>query len=281
MAEPVIFDTDIGTDIDDAYALSFLLKCPELDLIGVTVGHGPTMDRAKIALKLLHAAGANRVQVHVGRECEAQVNQAPWAADFSFLEPQHKPAPEYIVDTLRQRPGEITLICVGPFTNLGDALQLDPQGMKLARRIVIMGGCIGLDDGATPEPYPEYNVKSDVEASQAFFASADNMTLVPLDVTRQVELTAEHRDRLAASDLPLPGALTDLYEYWPKETPVLHDPLAVGVAGSPRFCATRIMSVKVDGDGNTIVADDGNPMQVCSAVDAEEFTDFFVSRLLQ
>lgn len=281
MAEPIIFDTDIGTDIDDAYALSLILKCPELDLQGVTIGHGPTFDRARIAMKLLHCAAANRVQVHVGRETvEEDVNQAPWGEDFDLFEPQTKPAAEYIVESLRDRPGAITLICVGPFTNPGDAVELDPEVMKLAKRIVIMGGCIGLDAGATPQAYPEHNVKSDIQAAQKFFASADNITLVPLDVTRQVELSESMRQDLAESDLALPTALTELYPYWPGDTPTMHDPLAVGVACSPRFCGTRIMSIKVDDEGNTIVADDGNPMQVCTSVQAEEFMDLYMKRLL-
>lgn len=283
MAQPVIFDTDIGTDVDDAYALALLLQCPELDLVGVTVGHGPTRQRSRIALKLLHLAGRDDIPVFTGAEraVPVEVNQAPWADDFALRDVVDQPAAEFLVETIRARPGEINLICVGPFTNLGDALALDPGLMDKARRVVVMGGCLGLPDGATPQPYPEYNAKSDPEATRSLLSACSNLTLVPLDVTRSVPLAEQHRAMLAESEMPLPRALAELYEYWPRETPLLHDPLAVGMVVSERFCLTRAMPVSVDEDGSTRVSDDGTPMTVCIAVKADTFVHFFISRLLR
>jgi len=280
MGEPIIFDTDIGSDIDDAYALALILQCPELELIGVTVGHGPTRQRARIALKMLHCAGRNDVPVAVGTESDWDVNQAPWAKDFDLLSPMGQPAAEFVVETIDSRPGEITLICVGPFTNLGDALELDPAVMQKARRVIVMGGCIGLPDGATPEPYPEYNATTDAEATKKLLASCGAITLVPLDVTKNVPLSERNRQLLAEVDLPLPRALTELYEYWPAETPLLHDPLAVGMAVLPRFCQTERMRISVDDAGATLISEDGIEMAVCSTVEAEAFLHFFMSRLL-
>ncbi len=280
MPEPAIFDTDIGGDIDDAYALALILKCSELELIGVTVGHGPTRQRAKIALKMLHCVGRNDVPVAVGTESEWDVNQAPWAEDFDLLRPIEQPAAEFVVETVNNRPGEITLICVGPFTNLGEALELDPEVMQKARRVIVMGGCVGLPDGATPEPYPEYNAKTDAEATKKLLASCGAITLVPLDVTKNVPLSERNRHLLAEADLPLLRALTELYEYWPGDTPLLHDPLAVGMAVSARFCQTEQMRISADDAGATVISEDGTEMAVCSAVEAEAFLHFFMSRLL-
>ncbi len=280
MAERVILDTDIGGDIDDAYALALLLKCPELDLVGVTVGHGPTRQRARIALKMLHRAGRNDVPVAVGTESEWNVNQAPWAEGFDLLDTMAQPAAEFLAETINDQPGEISLICVGPFTNLGEALDIDPQLTRKARQVIVMGGCIGLADGATPEPYPEYNAKIDVEATRRLLGGSDNITLVPLDVTMSVPLSEQRRQVLAETSAPLPSALTELYKYWPGETPLLHDPLAVGMAVSPRFCRTQQMPVRVGADGTTRVADDGHRMAVCCTVEVEAFLHFFMSRLL-
>jgi len=280
MPEPAIFDTDIGSDIDDAYALALLLNCPELELLGVTIGHGPTRDRAKLALKMLHLAGRNEVPVATGTESEAEVNQAAWAKDFDLLEVVSQPAGELIVETITDRPGEITVIAVGPFTNLADALALDPQIMHKARRVIIMGGCIGLPEGATPQPYPEYNAKTDPVATKMFLGSSERITLVPLDVTKAVPLSERNRQLLAEADDPLCTALTELYEYWPRETPFLHDPLAVAMAVSPRFCETRQMHISIGDDGSTIPADDGAPMSVCATVEVDAFLHFFMSRLL-
>lgn len=280
MAEPVIFDTDIGGDIDDAYALALLLNCPELELLGVTIGHGPTRDRAKLALKMLHLAVRNEVPVAAGTESEWDVNQAAWAEDFDLLDVISQPAGQFIVESIADRPGEITIIAVGPFTNLGDALALDPQVMHKARRVIIMGGCVGLSEGATPEPYAEYNAKTDPMATKMFLGSSESITLVPLDVTKSVPLSERNRQLLAQADDPLCTALAQLYEYWPGETPLLHDPLAVAMAVSPRFCETRQMRISVSDDGSTIPDADGAPMSVCATVEVDAFLHFFMSRLL-
>jgi purine nucleosidase len=280
MVEPVIFDTDIGTDIDDAYALALLLNCPELELLGVTIGHGSTRDRARIALKMLHLAGRNEVRVAAGSESEAAVNQAAWAESFDLLDVISQPAGEFIVESIAERPGEITVIAVGPFTNLADAIRLDAEIMHKAKRVIIMGGCMGLPAGATPQPYPEYNAKTDAVATKMFLGSSESITLVPLDVTRSVPLPDRNRRLLAQADDPLCAALTELYEYWPGETPLLHDPLAVAMAVSPRFCGTQQMRVSVGEDGSTITDDGGTPMSVCATVEVDAFLNFFMSRLL-
>jgi len=282
VAIPVIFDTDIGTDIDDAYALALLLQCSELDLIGITVGHGPTRRRSQIALKLLHLADRGQVPVAVGSERAGavDVNQAPWADGFADLATIQQPAAEFLVETITSRPGEVTLICVGPYTNLADALDLEPSLMDQVKRVIVMGGCLGLPDGATPERYPEYNAKSDVVATQKLFSAAAGLTLVSLDVTRSVQLSEPNRRLLADADRLLPRALAELYEHWPATTPTLHDPLAVGMAVSDHFCQTETMTVTVDDDGSTRRSDEGTPMTVCTAVDSDAFVSFFVSRLL-
>ncbi len=280
MAEAIIFDTDIGGDIDDAYALALILQSPELELLGITVGYGPTRQRARIALKMLHCAGHDAVPVAVGTESQGKANQAPWAEDFDLLKPIRQPAAEFLVETINDRPEEITLICVGPFTNLREALELDPAVTRKARRVIVMGGCVGLADGATPDPYPEYNAKTDAEATRKLLASCETITLVPLDVTMRVPLEERSRQLLAEADLPLPRALTELYEYWPGETPRLHDPLAVGMAVSARFCQTEQMRLDVATDGTTLASEQGTEMLVCSTVETEAFLHFFMSRLL-
>jgi inosine-uridine nucleoside N-ribohydrolase len=282
MARPVIFDTDIGTDIDDAYALALLLQCPELDLIGVTVGHGPTRRRSQIALKLLHLADRGQVPVAVGSERAGavDVNQAPWADGFADLAPIQQPAAEFLVETITSRPGEITLICVGPYSNLGDALDIEPSLMDKVQRVVVMGGCLGLPDGATPEPFPDYNAMHDVEATQKLFSAASGLLLVPIDITRTVKLSRQNIQQLAEANRPLPRALTELYGHWNNTMPMLHDPLAVGMAVSERFCQVEPVTISVDGQARTRPSDEGTPMRACTSVDSDAFVSFFVSRLL-
>ena len=114
----VVLDTDIGTDIDDAWALGFALAHPGFDLVGVTITDGDTAARAKVACKLLHATGRADVPVAVGRATRVPPDrldlQFSWAQDFQAKKPIGKPAAQFIVDVAKKHPGEITLVAVGP-----------------------------------------------------------------------------------------------------------------------------------------------------------------------
>jgi purine nucleosidase len=113
----VLLDTDIGTDIDDAWALGLLLASPDVDLVGVTISDGDTAARAKVAAKLLHRTGHAAVPLAVGRATpppDSVDYQFTWAENFTALQPLTTPAADFIVDTLRRSPGEVTLVAVGP-----------------------------------------------------------------------------------------------------------------------------------------------------------------------
>ena len=113
----VLLDTDIGTDIDDAWALGLLMVSPQVELVGVTISDGDTAARAKVAAKLLHAGGRGEVPVAVGRATSPPDSvdyQFTWAEDFMTVRPIAQSAADFIVETLRRHPGEITLLAVGP-----------------------------------------------------------------------------------------------------------------------------------------------------------------------
>jgi inosine-uridine nucleoside N-ribohydrolase len=253
MRHRIIFDTDIGTDIDDAYALALILASPELDLVGVTIANNRTDQRAKLALRMLYEVGREDIPVAVGRVTETggSVNQYPWAEGFAAAQPIAQPAAEFLVDQVSQHPGEITIVAVGPFTNLGDALALDPQLLQKARSFCIMGGCVGWPEGATPEIRPEYNIVTDTPASQAMFQAGVPVLMVPLDATMQVKLEADFRGKLEARGTPLTEALVRMLALWPHETPVLHDPLAIGMVVDPTLCGVADMRIEVDDAGLT------------------------------
>jgi len=123
----VILDTDIGGDIDDAWALGFAMQSPDIDLLGVTITDQNTPARAKVACKLLHAGGRAEVPVAVGRRTGDHVDyQFAWAEDFTAKTPIAQPAADFIVETVRGQPGEITLVAVGPLQNVADALRKAP-----------------------------------------------------------------------------------------------------------------------------------------------------------
>lgn len=283
MPLPLILDTDIGTDIDDAYALALILASPELELRGVTVVNNRTDLRAQLALKMLYETGQEHIPVAVGRVTGegSCVNQYPWAEGFDATRPVVQPAAEFLVEQVNAAPGELTVLAVGPFTNLGDALALDPEFARKAREIVIMGGCVGWPGGGQPEIMAEYNIQVDVPASQALFRATPGLLMVPLDATRKVRLEADFRTKLAARKSPLTAALCALLALWPHDTPTLHDPLAVGMLLEPTLCGVADLSVEVDDAGFTRPVADGVPnARVAVTPQVGRFLHLFLERLL-
>ncbi len=304
--EKVLFDSDIGSDIDDAYALALLLASPEIELVGVTVGHARTADRAPLALRMLWETGLEHIPVYVGRATplvtlrdgtpHEQFNEAPynrqfhWARGFDELKPQAQPAAEFIVETLNAAPGEITLLTVGPLTNVGDALELDPDVLTKARRVVSMVGSIrsGYDGGAAQ---PEWNVLADAASSRLFDAGVQaggaDVVYIPLDVTDYVRLGAERRLHLHMRDTPLTDAVTALYSLWRNEerdqtTPRLYDAVAVGYLLWPELFGVERGRVTVDERSMTLFEPGAEPTStVALEIDDEELIRRMVARFLE
>ena len=304
--EKVLFDCDIGSDIDDAYAMALLLASPEIELVGITVGHARTPDRALLALRMLYETGLDHIAVYVGRETALvtlrdgephdEFKQAPynrqfhWGRGFDELEPQAQPAAEFIVETLGANPGEITLLTVGPVTNIGDALLLDPDVLKHAKRVVSMYGSIrsGYDGG---DPQPEWNVFADAASSwrfdQAVQAGGTDVVYIPLDVTDHVRLDAERRLHLLMRGTPLTDAVTSLYSLWRDEekgqtTPRLFDAVAVGFLLWPDLFGLEHGRVTVDERSMTLFEPGAEPTStVALTIDDAEFIERMVVRFLE
>jgi inosine-uridine nucleoside N-ribohydrolase len=138
---PILPDTDIGTDIDDAFALALILQSPELDLLGVTTASGDTQARARLAAKLLWDAGRPAVLVAAGEPGKPlPIEQCRWVDDFLSPALTTQSAVEFLRDQIESRPGEITLVPIGPLTNIGRLLGDYPDEAKKIKRIVLMGG---------------------------------------------------------------------------------------------------------------------------------------------
>lgn len=277
----VILDTDIGDDIDDAFALALALNCPELEILGVTTAYGPTEKRAKMALKLLHAAGRDDIPVAVGvRTHDSTPNQYPFAADYAETRPIAEGAVDFILRTLEESAGDVTLIAYGPLTNLGAAFRQAPETMQKMQQLIIMGGMVGPGSEKVGELRPEYNIHCDIPAAQAVFAGGAKLTMVGLDVTMLCELGLDRRQAIADAGAPLQDAVMAMLRLWPRETPILHDPLAVSLAVDRSFVTTEPCHVEVDDEGYTRRRE-GRPMNtdVCVGVDAERFLTFFTGRL--
>jgi inosine-uridine nucleoside N-ribohydrolase len=286
---PVVLDTDIGTDIDDAWALGYLLKSPSLELVGVATSDGDTAARARLACKLLARLGRTDVPVAVGRRTPAvpadRIDyQFAWAEDFRGYVPVAAPAVEFLADLIRRHPHQITLVAVGPLHNVGDLLRLHPDVVPLVKRVVLMGGSIGAN-AFSATAVPEWNVKLAIPEAQAVYAAAWPVTMVPLDSTSYIRLEDSERDALRKAATPLTIALETLLRLWtdrPSSRMTLHDQLAVAEAQEPGrfFNRCEAMPIRVDGDGYTRVdRAAGHPVTVCLEPKRDAFLQHFIAQL--
>ena len=205
----VIYDTDPG--VDDAMALLFQVRHPEIELLGITsvFGNATIEDTTRNALYL---AGRFAPEVPVARGAAAPlVREAPGPLPFihgnngvgdialpggtapatfgATLDP--RPAHRFIVDTVRANPGEVTLLAVGPMTNLALALAEDPGIAKLVKQVVIMGGAFGINGTlGNVSPAAEANIFNDPHAADQVFSAAWPLTAVGLDVTQLTIMSA-------------------------------------------------------------------------------------------
>lgn len=281
----VILDTDIGDDIDDAYALALLLNSPEVKVIGITTAFGDTQLRARLVSEMLKETGNEAIPVFAGPQTPVKdgLTQKTYALKAPVR--QYPDAISFILDSIRKNPGEITLISIAPLTNIGALLKADPAAFMKLKRIVMMGGSINRgygDTGARPDA--EWNILCDIPAAKALFQSAVPLYVMPLDST-QIKLDANRQKELFARKTPITRALQELTTEWaagkPSREPVLFDAIAASYAIEPSLCPTTSMRVEVDDKGMTRrIAGQANA-HVCLASSDKTFFDFYLPRVMR
>jgi inosine-uridine nucleoside N-ribohydrolase len=288
---PILFDTDIGTDVDDAYALALIVRSPELDLIGVTTVSGDAVARARLAAKLLAGAGgaAATVPVYAGTSTKTQyMKQTEWAAGFTSPTLHTDGGVAFMRQQIEARPGQLTIVAVGELTNVAALLQSSPGIAGKIKRIAIMGGAVrrGGEPGSAPQP--EWNIKSNAAAAQVVFTSGVPLVVSPLDATADLKLAPEQRARVFAHGTPLTDALAALdfvWRYtnnWKGETPIMFDALAVVSVFKPDIARFAPLHLVVESDGLTRVVD-GQPAnaQVALTSDPAQVLEFMTARWLR
>jgi purine nucleosidase len=277
---PILLDTDIGTDVDDAFALALVMRSPELELLGVTTVSGDTVARARLAAKMLWESGFQFVPVAAGEPGKPlPQDQTRWANGFSSPQLQRESALDLLKTQIEQRPGKITLLAIGPLTNVADLILREPATARKLRRIALMGGSIAHGYGHSLKPVAEYNIASDPSAAQAVFASGIPILMAPLDATAMLELDAGARHRLFTHLTTLTNTLTILYHLWGKPTPILFDPMAVALLIQPSLCQTKDLAIRVDAKGSTRVGPGKPNATVALGTNPKRFFDFYLSRV--
>jgi purine nucleosidase len=288
---PVIFDTDIGTDIDDAYALVALMHRPELRVLGVTTVSGDAVARARLAAKLMRVAGGHwaSVPVYAGLSGSTQyMKQVEWAQGFTSPSLHGAGGVDFMRREINSRPGEITLIAVGELTNVAALLDSEPGIAKKIRAISLMGGSIyrGYAPGSKPEP--EWNIKANAAAARTVFTSGVPLLVAPLDSTADLKLMPEMRVQLFSRGTSLNDALASLNSIWRHtntwkgENPTLFDVLAVDLVNARRPFKLTALHVEVASDGLTKVVDGAKAnASVALEIDASAFMQNFVESLVR
>jgi purine nucleosidase len=266
----VIFDTDIGTDVDDCLALAFLLGSSELRIEAITTVYGDVELRARMCRKLLALRGRGDVPVYEGiRNPLLKLEPVYWPGHEGkgLLDPdddipdgtgEHAAAHAagHAVDILIERvmaaPGGIDVLAVGPLTNIAAAIIREPRFAEAVAKLTIMGGHIGTHE--RPGPLAEHNIKCDPEAAHVVFSSGAPIELVPLDVTLRATIDAAGVERIRAADTPYHEAVADQVALYPPftergERTFLHDPLAAASLLRPELLTWRDLAVRVELNG--------------------------------
>jgi len=314
--ELVILDTDIGDDIDDAFALALALRSPEIDLLGITTTYGDTELRARLVDRFLAEAECPHdlllpvvpglptphenvftqsayARQEARRACGgiAPGNLGDLWKDEKIWEKERKnhDAAGFLLRKIRQLyPFQITLIAIGPLNNIQTAIERDPATFHKLKRVVMMGGSIdrGYDgrDGAHRPPDAEWNVSRDPAGLRALLASGVPVFMMPLDST-QIHLETPAREEIFAHGSPLTDQLTLLYHQWLAGTeghplaPTLFDPVAVAYVIHPELCPVKPMRLEVDDKGFTRPVDGPPNVQVCLQSDEKGFLELLMGRL--
>ena len=242
MPQKVLLDTDIGSDIDDAVALAYLLAQPECDLLGITTVSGEATRRAQLASALCTVAGKD-IPIVPGRAAPLLVGQrqphAPQAAALGRWPHQREyPAGEavpFLRQTIRAHPGEVTLLAIGPLTNIAALFAADEELPFLLKSVVLMCGMFAHRLGGVGPL--EWNALLDPHAASIVYRSGVKIhRSVGLDVTEQVKLSAgEVRERFQT---PLLRPVLDFAEVWFQSRPAItfHDPLAAATLFDDQIC---------------------------------------------
>ncbi len=285
---PVLFDTDIGSDIDDALALAYLLAQPRCELLGITTVTGDTAKRAALAEIIAGASGRRDVPIHAGAgkvllHGPGQPEVPQYEAVARRRHRKNWPtntAIDFLRQTIRARPGKITLLAVGPMTNVAALFVADPEIPALLRRVVLMCGVFTGRAGHGPGAR-EWNALWDpVATALVFQGAAGKLLSVGLEVTTRCRLPADEcRRRFTAAGGAL-AVVAEMAEIWFRNRPEIkfHDPLAAALVFEPDLCAYESGRAAVLADDAPLAGltrwndkDAGAPHTVAVDVDPERF----------
>ncbi len=283
----ILFDTDIGSDIDDALAIAYLLGESECNLLGVTTVSGGPIDRAKLISAICTAAGREDIPIYpgmegpfIGKQWQPNVPQAeklgkwPHKEDYPMFE-----AIEFMRRTIRENPHEVTLLAVGPMTNVATLFAIDPEIPSLLEGLVLMCGRF-CDDVEKPE----WNAKCDYVATHVVYANSVKLhRSYGLNVTLQLTINSKEAQESFKGKVMKPVMdFADTY-FQMRDEMIFHDPLAAMCVFHPEICTYKKGNVKIDITNNNTLGrtlfdecDDGMH-EIAVTVDRDKFFELYIN----
>ena len=311
--ERIILDTDIGTDVDDAMAVALAALSPEIQVEGITTVYGDVDLRARMVVKILKLLGRDDIPVMAGVRDVLLRNREIWWLGHEgegllneedrdlIYDSRH--AVDFMIQTVMENPGEISIVAIGPFTNLAVALAREPRIAQKVKQIIIMGGSARLGFNGAELEHSDHNVSRDTESASLLFRSGAPIIMCGYDVTRQVLVRPEHVQRLIDTgdelNLAMARMVNRWLEYWKRDYTAMNDPLCVAMVFDPSLCRGKKMNVQVEYDhrhptGHTICTLPRTPwtppedldtpteepnVLVCLEVDADRFMNLLLDRV--
>ena len=263
----IIIDTDIGDDIDDAFALQLALNTPELEILGVTTAFRNAYKRGKIVAALLAANKRRDIPVYAGedealsggickltyetepmKDADGSVNVPQYREEFSSYEVK-RGGVEFLLRAAAENPGEVTLVCLAPLTNVAAAYLKDGETFSKLKKIVMMGGQVNGD-------YAEWNFRCDAKAAKIVFESGIPIIMAGLDVTEKALIMPEDFERIRALGNPVSDIVAKWLEFFyifhksiGYEGAPMHDPCAVMALIHPEVFTMKPMHVEIETQG--------------------------------
>lgn len=307
MSKRILIDTDPG--IDDSLAILLALASPQIKVEGITTIHGNcSVNQATInALSILELSNVKGITVAKGFPIPlaqpsllaAETHGDAGLGYAKLPEPRGRPelrhASDFLIEKIMSNPGELTLVAIGPLTNVAFAIRREPRIVDAVKEVIIMGGTIGYPGNASP--LAEYNAFVDPHAAHMVYHSGMRITLVPLDVTYQCILTSEDVKRLQKNPSPISRFIDDstrFYmefhdEYQKIAGCAINDPLALALTFAPELCDYQELYVDVDisssvSMGKTFadfygIAKKPANMKIALGVRARDFMELFLERM--
>jgi len=253
----------------------------------VTTVSGDTKARALMCCRLLTAAGKRDIPVAIGtpgkppqplRGMQGQYASHP-ALSGRTSQPVKEKAVEFIYNRLKAEPGKITLVAVGPLSNIAQLLTEHPDCKPWIKRLVIMGGSVRVGYNNKPPAQAEFNIRADPKAAQTVFSSGIPLTVAPLDATTMLKLDEATLGRIFGAQSMLTYQVQALWQLWDqKSQPIMFDPVAVTLCFNESFCKMEELCIEVDDKGFTKETKGKPNARVATAIKQDEYVKWFADR---